>query len=268
MLCGSARQPLLVDSQCTLGEGIVWDAKRGALFWTDIENSQLWMRVVATGETQSWSLPERVGALAIGRSGRVLLGFEKRLCLVDVDSVVACSAEHARAYGCRTHRAHTRVNDGRTDRSGNFVFGTLNEAEDKARIGGFYQYSIKHGLRRLSWAAWRFANSICFSPDGGTMYYCDSLTMHHALRLRCGFGTSHTHPGIRRFAYDAGLPDGSVIARGRLTLECRMGIRTSAPLYTPVRRDMVIDVPAGTRPVLRSGVLGTVTCTSRRHGRN
>ena len=209
---------LFVDAACTLGEGIVWDAKRGALFWTDIEGSQLWTRVAATGATHSWKLPERVGALAIGRSGRVLLGFEKRLCLVDIDTSTGVPLNVKELAAVEPTVAHTRVNDGRTDRNGNFVFGTLNEAEDKARVGSFYQYSITHGLRRLDLGNVAIPNSICFSPDGRTMYYCDSLERRI---MQCDYDADSAHVARQRefvcFADGDGLPDGSVIdARGSL----------------------------------------------------
>jgi sugar lactone lactonase YvrE len=209
---------LIVDTACTLGEGIVWDAKRRALFWTDIENSQLWMRVVATGETHSWILPQRAGALAIGRSGRVLLGFEKRLCLIDIDTSTPVPLNIKELAAVEPTRARTRVNDGRTDRNGNFVFGTLNEGEDKARIGSFYQYSMKRGLRRLDLGGVAIPNSICFSPDGRTMYYCDSLERRI---MQCDYDADSAHVADERefvrFAHGDGLPDGSVIdARGCL----------------------------------------------------
>ena len=209
---------LLVDAACTLGEGIVWDAKRGALCWTDIENSRLWMRAVGTGETHSWTLPARVGALAIARSGRLFLGFEKRLCLVDVDTSTDVPLNVEELAAVESTLAHTRVNDGRTDRNGNFAFGTLNEAEDKAPLGSFYQYSMKHGLRRLDLGGAAIPNSICFSPDGGTMYYCDSLERRI---MRCDYDAASAHVAHKRefvcFADGDGLPDGSVIdARGCL----------------------------------------------------
>ena len=68
----------------------------------------------------------------------------------------------------------TRVNDGRCDRAGNFVFGTLDEAEPRQTIAHYYQYSNAHGLRRLALPPVRIANSTCFSPDGRQIYFSDS----------------------------------------------------------------------------------------------
>ncbi|WP_414636782.1 hypothetical protein [Aquabacterium sp.] len=39
----------------------------------------------------------------------------------------------------------------------------------------FFRYSQRNGLRRLALPPVSMANSICFSPDGGTMYFTDSL---------------------------------------------------------------------------------------------
>ena len=68
----------------------------------------------------------------------------------------------------------TRVNDGRCDRAGNFVFGTLDEAEPRQAIAHYYQYSNAHGLRRLALPPVRIANSTCFSPDGRQICFSDS----------------------------------------------------------------------------------------------
>ena len=106
----------------------------------------------------------------------------------------------------------TRVNDGRTDRAGNFVFGTMNQAEGHPAIGSFYQWSARHGLRRLDLPRVGIANSICFSPDGTTMYLCDSPR-----RRSCRAPTTPTRAavtGIQPFASlepDGGQPDGSIV---------------------------------------------------------
>ena len=53
----------------------------------------------------------------------------------------------------------TRLNDGRCDRNGNFVFGTLHEEEPKAAIGAFYRLNAadlrleRLALRPARWTA-------------------------------------------------------------------------------------------------------------------
>jgi L-arabinonolactonase len=87
----------------------------------------------------------------------------------------------------------------------------MNEAED-APAGSFYQYSAGRGLRRLDLGGVTIPNSICFSLDGRTMYFCDSLER----RIRqCDYdAASGVVANVRefvRFAHSDGLPDGSIV---------------------------------------------------------
>jgi L-arabinonolactonase len=108
----------------------------------------------------------------------------------------------------------TRINDGRTDRRGYFVFGTMNEGADQRPIGSFFQYSLQHGLRRLALPAVSIANSVCFSVDGKTMYFTDTLTRRI---MQCDYDAETAQVAkVRLFVEveQAGAyPDGSVIDR-------------------------------------------------------
>ena len=200
---------LYVDARCTLGEGIVWDAKRGALLWTDIERSTLWMH--KDGASRTWRVPDRLGSFALCASGRVLMALAKGLFLADLDAAAGTELPAQPLVAVEHRVPSTRTNDGRTDRAGNFVFGTYNEAQDGA-AGSFYQYSARHGLRRLDLGGVTIANSICFSLDGRTMYFCDSPL---GRIMRCEYDAERARvSNVRefvRFGPDDGLPDGSVI---------------------------------------------------------
>jgi L-arabinonolactonase len=206
-----ASAELVVDCRCTLGEGILWWAARRALVWTDIEQSTLWMYGVADRVTRTWALPDRLGSLAICESGRLLLGLAKGLSLADVDTATGAELGVEPVIAIEPHLPRHRINDGRTDRAGNFVFGTFNEARDGPG-GSFYQYSSRHGLRRLDVGGVIIPNSICFSLDGRTMYFCDSPDA----RIRqCDYDAASAGvANVREFVRlgkTEGFPDGSVI---------------------------------------------------------
>lgn len=170
----AALPTLAVDSRCTLGESILWCERRQSLFWTDIENSILWTHIPSRKLTYQLHLPDRLGSLALCESGQLLLGLAKGIYLADPDAATASlSLQHLQDVEVKGQQ--TRINDGRCDRNGNFVFGTKSERPDKAAVGNFYQYSMQHGLRRLSLPGVSIPNSICFSLDGRTLFYCDSL---------------------------------------------------------------------------------------------
>lgn len=201
---------LFVDCRCTLGEGIVWWRDRGALLWTDITESRLWMHE-ASG-TRSWALPDRAGSLAPCDSGRLLLGLAKGLAFADLSDADADRLAVVPLADVELDSPSTRVNDGRTDRAGNFVFGTMSEAAGHPALGSFYQWSMRHGLRRLDIPHAGIANSICFGLDGRTMYFCDSPA-NVIMRARYD-AESATVTDVRPFVEIAptdASPDGSVV---------------------------------------------------------
>ena len=77
-------------------------------------------------------------------------------------------------------------------------------------IGSFYRLDTDLRLTRLPLPGVAIANSICFSPDGLTMYYCDSP--ERAIRC-CDYAENGEVANLRLFARvdGDGEPDGSCI---------------------------------------------------------
>jgi L-arabinonolactonase len=199
-----------------LGEGLQWHAPSGRWWWTDIEGACLYAWTPGGSATLQVRLPERVGCFVHGRSGTLVLAMAKRLArltLPDLQATGSIAAEPETLTPLEAHLPSTRANDGRCDRSGNFVFGTLDEANPRQRIGSFYQYSLAHGLRRLALDGVAISNSICFSPDGRRMYYCDTTTTR---MMVCDYdadsaGVSEPRLFTRKEFDDNCWPDGSVV---------------------------------------------------------
>ena len=196
---------LIVDAQNALGECILWCERTQSLLWTDILGRKLWRHRPSSGGTQHWDMPERLASFALtGSEGRLLLGLESRIAWFDF-----ASGDILTIVEVESEVEGTRVNDGRCDRQGRFVFGTMNEAIGRAPIGRFYRLGHTLQLEELPLAPVAIANSICFSPDGGTMYFCDSLS---GMIRCCDYGDEVG--GERIFAHlppGCGEPDGSAI---------------------------------------------------------
>jgi L-arabinonolactonase len=161
---------LVVDAQDRLGECALWCERTSTFWWTDIEGSDI-SRLDADGTVREWKLPERVGSFAFcaGSASKLLLGLASGIAVFDtadesLTPVIAVEAD----------QPTTRINDGRCDRQGRFVFGMFNPKEEP--IGGLYRVHPDLRVERLPLPPTAVANSICFSPDGGTMYYADSPT--------------------------------------------------------------------------------------------
>jgi L-arabinonolactonase len=265
-----------LEQQAVLGEGLQWHAPDAAWWWTDIQSSALHAWSPGSGATLRCAAPDRVGSFAHCRSGRLLLGLAKQLAFADRPALAASPGAvqlHTRqAAEVEAAEARTRINDGRTDRRGYFVFGTMNEGEDgqpvREPIGHFYQYSLQHGLRRLALPAVAIANSICFSLDGRTMYFADTL---QRCIMQCDYDAEGAQvANVRPFAAvddtpDA-YPDGSVVDReGHLWNAQWGGARVVR--YGPdgqVRRILEVPTKNPTCPAFGDAGLGTLAVTTSR----
>lgn len=203
---------LAVDSRCTHGEGVLWCERRQAFFWIDISEKRLWTHHPDSAQTRHWQLPDRPGCIGLLDDGRLLVVLAKSLCLGDPDASPGAELALETLTALEPDQPHTRSNDGRADRAGHFVFGTMDEHEHKAARGSLYQFSLRHGLRRLPLPGVSIPNSICFSPDGRTLYYCDSVRPQI---LCCDYDSETAQAdNVRVFATldrDDVEPDGSIV---------------------------------------------------------
>ncbi len=254
---------LAVDVKCTLGEGATWCARSGRLYWTDIEGARLWRYDPRDGRSTFWTMPERLATFALCADPHyLLLGLASRLAFFDLatgDVQQIVEVEPG---------MNTRVNDGRCDRQGRFVFGTKDEASPVRTIGGFYRLNRDLTLERLPLPSPAISNSIAFSPDGATMYYCDSPTRE--IRA-CDYGADGRIGRDRvfvRLADASGEPDGSTVDRdgglwnaqwggGRVVRYDANGVETERVTVPTVQPSCV---------ALGGAQLGTLYITSARVG--
>lgn len=245
-----------------LGEGIVWDDRDHNLYWADIHAAQLWCWTQTTGRARAWTLPEPLACLALCQDDRwLLLGLASRLVFFDRQSgrvVPICNVEPG---------LPTRVNDGACDREGRFVFGTKHEpadGESPQPVGGFYRLDPDLSLHRLALGNIAIANGTAFSPDGRTLYFCDSPT--HTL-MHCEYTPAGTVRNVREFArldISPGEPDGSTVDAEGGVWNAQWDARRVVRYTADGAMDTLIDVPVRrpTRPALGGDDLRTLFVTS------
>jgi L-arabinonolactonase len=262
-MAGAPMQAVL-EAGNVLGEGIVWCDRAQALYWTDIQAATLWRHTPSSGETRQWHLPERLASFALCEAdGWLLLALASRLAFFHLDDGTlhtVCEVEPG---------LPTRCNDGACDRQGRFVFGTLHEPSDggpKRAIGGFWRLNADLVLEQLPLEGVAISNSLAFSPDGGTMYYCDSPTQ----LIRCcdygdTVGPARTFVNLRGIS---GEPDGSCIDADGGLWNAQWGMGRVVRYRPDGREDRVIPVPARqpTRPAFGGAALDTLYVTSARDG--
>ncbi|GAB3765258.1 SMP-30/gluconolactonase/LRE family protein [Ramlibacter monticola] len=253
---------LAVDAGDRLGECALWCEQAQAFWWTDIEGSKI-CRLQADGSVRDWQLPERVGSFAFcaGSASRLLLGLASGIAVFDT-----ADASLSAVTPVEADQPATRINDGRCDRQGRFVFGMYNPKEEG--IGGIYRVHADLRVERLALPAAAVANSICFSPDGATMYYADSPTRTIWSLAYGADGRIGTPRVFVQLGADEGYPDGSCIdAEGSLwnaQWEGRCVVRYDRD-GRPTER-IALPVSRPTCPAFGGPALDTLYVTSARGG--
>jgi len=198
---------LVADAQARLGECILWCDRAEALYWTDIEGRTISRWEMQSGALRRWAMPDRVGSFALCDQGeRLLLGLASGIALFDL-ARGATSAQVALAMP----GAGVRVNDGRCDAQGRFVFGLFNPGADAARICPFFRVGPDLRIERLPLPEVCVANSIAFSPDGTRLYFADSWQREILCADYQADGRIGTPASFVRVPASQGFPDGATV---------------------------------------------------------
>jgi L-arabinonolactonase len=163
----SIRHEVIGNTRDRLGECPLWDTRDQSLYWID-SKARLVHRL-CQGQYQEWSAPSDIGSIALTESGRIAMALEDGFHLLDL------STGAIRRLAEVQHKAPSmRMNDGRTDRQGRFVAGSMVLGRHD-RDGAFYRLEKEGSATRL-FDGIALANTTCFSPDGRTLYYADSFS--------------------------------------------------------------------------------------------
>jgi L-arabinonolactonase len=228
----------IIPAGDAVGEGVLWDQRRQALWWTDIERSRLYCYDWQQRHCQLLPAPERVGSFGLVAGSNLLItAFASGIAFYDpVSQAVEWLARPA------ADQPRVRFNDGRVDRHGRFWSGTMMDGMPKLPVGELYSYDARQGLRSHV-SGVLITNGLCTSPDGSLLYFADSPTRTIAVY------DVHEPDGrlgaARLFAQteDPAVPDGATIdAEGCLWSAQWGGARVVR--YAPDGRiDLALDVP-------------------------
>ena len=164
---------MTIDMRCIsqqadfLGESPVWDIDNGWLYWVDGFSRLVRRWEPKTDTFREWSTPSMVGSVALGAGNSVVVGLVDGIYALDLDS-----SELTPLLKPEPADPLVRFNDGKTDRDGRFLCGSMGIHADPQ--GTLWRVDAEG--RSDSFATGiRISNALCFSPDGATMYFADSF---------------------------------------------------------------------------------------------
>jgi len=216
----------IASTQDVCGEGAVWHPQEDAVFWTDINRCLLHRYTVKAESFETWQFEQPVTAVVLTTDHeKIVVVLGGRVVLWDIH---------------RKHMVATlfelpgwpaeRCNDARVDPNGILWFGTMqnNVTNDGGStpvtewIGQLFSLDA-NGSTKIWRNGLGIQNTIAWSPNGGQMYFGDTLQNR---LYRSPFDLSQSSIGdctIFHEGFERGLPDGSAVDSRGYLWNCRYG---------------------------------------------
>lgn len=193
-----------------LGEGPIWDAAEGALYWLDgtgrrVGHPAIWRFDPTTGNILHWCLDRDVGAMALRQDSGAVLALDDGFHFFDFRTDALKLIRKIDA-----DQPRTRLNDGKCDRRGRFFAGGMDDKEELAACG-LWRLDPDLSVTQIDGNI-ICSNGPCWSPDDRIFYFAD--TFQHVIWAYDYDIKSGSVSNKREFVSsrsDRGLFDGSTV---------------------------------------------------------
>lgn len=197
----------VLNARAELGEGPVWDAASGILYWVDLFAGVVHSYRPTSGLTGSVEVGEIIGCVVPRQSGGLLAATASGIYHLD-----PATGAKTRVSEIEADRPETHFNDGKVDPAGRFWFGSIAVDRTSDVLGDLYSLeadlTVTHRLHGVD-----NTNGMDWSPDGRTMYYIDSLTRQvTAYDYDAATGAISNPRPIVTLPEDTGVPDGMTVS--------------------------------------------------------
>jgi sugar lactone lactonase YvrE len=168
---------LIVDADNHLGEGPLWDVKEQRLYWIDSTAAEISSCRADGSDVRRYFVPRHIGSMALREQGGAVVALASGLHFYDFDAqTVKLIADP------ESDDPETRFNDGKVDRRGRFIAGTMaydfdrydaDRGQRSSRSGALYRLDTNGQVTRLDGGI-SCSNGPCWSPDNRTFYFTDT----------------------------------------------------------------------------------------------
>lgn len=219
-----------------LGEGPIWHAEQGGLYWVDIKGHRL--HRMTHDQVRSWSTRLSLSCVALGQDGSLVGALGHGLGRLDLSGDIIGQQELGELP--RT-AAHMRFNDGKVAPDGTLWIGLMDDREIDDH-GCFWRFSQGSAPICID-EGYMVPNGPAFDPTSERVFLTDSgrrtIFKSESRSPRCLY-----RKPLRSFEFEEGCPDGMTIDnRGHLWVAYWDGgcIRSLDPVSGQTLRQ--IDLP-------------------------
>lgn len=197
------RQVLAADT--LLGEGVLWDAQRGVVWFVDIKQRRLWHFDPATGSNAFTEAPEQIGWAIPADGGLLLCGLKDGLYTFDPEA-----QRFERLSAVPGEPATNRLNDACTDPWGRVWFGSMDDGETVA-TGRFYVFD-RGEIRAAGPSGIAITNGPAVNAQGDRIYFTDTSAQRVMVANLSSAGVGEARLFVDTGAlFASAYPDGPVV---------------------------------------------------------
>jgi sugar lactone lactonase YvrE len=211
---------ILCQTSAYHGEGPTYDPATDTAWWFSIFDCQLHELNLTSGRKVVHTLPFMASVLARIDDGRQMIASEHGIHIRDI-----ATGALELVTPIEADRPDMRSNDGRCHPSGALWFGTMTKMGENRKGAGAI-YHVAKGVVTLLYSGISIPNGICFSPDGRTGYFVDTMdNLYKKVALDPATGLPVAEPTL--FSDESGEPggvDGSVCAADGTLYNARWGV--------------------------------------------
>lgn len=157
----------LWPAAATLGEGVLWDAAAGRVWFVDIKGRRIHRCAADGSERRSWDAPGQVSFIVPASGGGMVCSLDDGLYRFD-----EASGGFALLARVEADLPGNRFNDGHVGADGALWFGSMDDAEARPS-GVLYRFDGARVARMDD--GYIITNGPAISPDGRTLYHTDTL---------------------------------------------------------------------------------------------
>jgi L-arabinonolactonase len=199
------RIEIVSDRPDQLGEGPLWDVREQRLYWIDSYGPAIHSTDAAGKDRKSWKVPEPIGSMALREKGGAILALRDGFYAFDFET-----GEAERLHETQPGELRPRMNDGKVDRQGRFLAGSM-DFEESEPVGKLFRLDPDLSVHTID-SGIICSNGPCWSPDGKTLYFADTgRKVIWAYDYDTGTGNVRSRRVFSTFERQRGLPDGATV---------------------------------------------------------
>ena len=199
---------ILWKVRCTLGEGTLWVREHDSIYFTDIKKRKIYSFNTKTKKKNIYKFNKEIGFLAHIKGSIFILGLQNELRIQNLKS-----KKNLKTITIEPNIKLNRINDGKTDPTGNLWFGTMDNLERKIEKGSLYKLDKNLNLIKVD-KNYRITNGPAFI-DQFNFYHTDSAKKK-IYKIKINKNNKIISKKIfKKFSNQDGAPDGMTLDKNK-----------------------------------------------------